>query len=250
MRGPVTQRGVVRDERANAIPRPRPEQRLVPIWNAVHTYAKDRLEEFRYSRTLRPWWAPGRYSIFTGYGWVTDRDGSILRVLDPVPNALTNEGQTNMLNVYLKATTPATTFNLGLLANNAAQGASAPAKTSTQSLFVASGAANVASNLYEENGGGYLRQAVSNANWGTPALNSGDEMSTAAQQTFGPASAAAWTGSTNVASAAITYAFLNSGGTTAVANTTGTLVLFVALSASTIIAVGQSFNYTLNFKQT
>jgi hypothetical protein len=226
--------------------------KLIPMHLAVMAFARDQLEAMtrRYARSLRPWHAIPRYSIFSGYGWVTNPDGSIARMLEPVDNALTNEGQTNMLNVYLKNTSPATSFNLGLLANNAGQGASAPAKTSTQSLMVLSGAANVSTNLYEENGGGYVRQAISNANWGTPTLNGGDEMSTAAQQTFGPASSAAWTGSTNVSSAAITYAFLNSGGTTSAGNTTGTLILYVALSASTIIAVGQSFNYTLNFKQT
>jgi len=236
------------------IPRPGREERNVPMTHAVKTYAKDQLDALtrRYSRSQRPWHATPRYSVFYGRGEVINSDGTIARQLDWVPNALTNEGQANMLNVYLRNTGgPTTTFQLGLLANNAAQGASAPAKTSTQSLFVLSGAANVATNVYEENGGGYARQSVANAAWGAPALNSGDEMSTASTQTFGPASTAAWTGSTNVSSAAITYAFLSgNGATSATGNTTGTMILFVALSASTVIAVGQSFNYTLNFKQT
>lgn len=190
----------------------------------------------------RAWHAVSHYSIFEGYGEVVDPDGSVVRILDPVPNALTNDGQASMLNVYLKASPTAfTTFYLGLF--TAASGASAPAKTSSASNIINTGTAT-STQPYEEAGGGYARQGIANANWGTPALNSGDQMSTASQQTFGPASGANWTGTTGT-SAALTYAFVSSGAS----GTTGTLILFVALSAQTTIAIGQSFNYTLNFKQ-
>lgn len=250
MDGVVTQQA----DLAAAIPKPRRLVRTVPIVSAVRAYARDQLEMRRhYTRRQRPWWATPRYSIFTGRGMVLNADGSVAQVLDWVPNALTNEGQTNMLNVYLKGTSQTATFRLGLLSNAAGgQGASAPAKTSTAAVILVSGSATqAATNVYEENGGGYGRQPIAQANWGTPALNGGDEMSTAAMQTFGPATGAAWTGvgGSGSGSTAITYAFLSTGAA-GTGDTTGVLVLYVALSASTIIAVSQSFNYTLNFKQT
>lgn len=246
---------MLKQDLARAIHRPRIVQATVPFAHAMQQYMRGQLDSATraYSRRQRAWHTPTRYSIFEGYGRVLNPDGSVALLLDPVPNALTNEGQTNMLNVYLKGTTQTANWRLLLLSNAAGgQGASAPAKTSTAAVILVSGSATqAATNVYEENGGGYARQTITQANWGTPALNGGDEMSTAAQQTFGPATGAAWTGvgGSGSGSTAITYAAISTG-TATTGDATGVLVLYVALSASTIIAVGQSFNYTLNFKQT
>lgn len=230
-------------------------QRTISMAAAVKEFARNQLEQSRYSNRQRAWHAMPRYSVFIGHGTVVNPDGSVALTTDPVENALTNEGQSNMLNVYLRGSTATATFRLMLLVNaGGGQGASAPAKTSAMTDVLTDGSGTqTATKVYEESGGGYSRQAIANANWGAPALNSGDEMSTAAQQTFGPASGAAWTGlgGSGDGSSAITYAALAGNGALATpADTTGTLVLYVALSASTIIAVGQSFLYTLNFKQT
>lgn len=227
---------------------------VVPLAAALRVHATDTLDALarRYGRSRRRWYAAPRYSIFSGRGMVLNPDGSVAQQLDWVDNALTNEGQANMLNVYLKGTSQTANFRLLLLSNaGGGQGASAPAKTSTASQILVSGSATqAATNVYEENGGGYARQTITQANWGTPALNGGDQQSTAATQTFGPATGAAWTGvgGSGSGSTAITYAAVSTGATTT-GDTTGVLVLFVALSASTIIAVGQSFAYTLSFKQ-
>jgi hypothetical protein len=214
------------------------------IRDQVLEVLRSNVEQRRHSRRFRHYLnQTNRYSIFEGMGSVINPDGSIAWAdPEPVPNALTNTGQTDMLATYLKAQAATTTFGLGLF--TAASGGSAPAKTNVSADIILTGTAT-ATQLFEEQGGGYARQSVTNANWGTPALNSGDEMSTAAQKTFGPVTTAAWTGSTGT-SAAITYAFLS---TSTSVGTGGVLILYVALSASTVVAVGQSFNYTLNFKQ-
>jgi hypothetical protein len=219
---------------------------MIPMNLAVREFLRDRLEEQsrRYSRAMRAWSAPVRYSIFQGKGAVVNADGSIAWQ-DPEwqDNALTNSGQGDLLNVYLKGTTQTATFYLCMASD--ASGASAPAKTNTSADIILTGSAT-STQIFEEQGGGYARQSIAQAGWGTPALNSGDQQSDATQKTFGPVTGAAWTGTTGV-SAGLRSAFLS---TSATAGTGGTLLLFVALSAVTAVAVGQSFNYTLRFKMT
>lgn len=216
----------------------------VPMNVAVREVLRSRLDELArpYSRAKRAFHAPSRYSIFEGFGQVVGPEGGVVWEDDGwQPNALSNTGQADLLNVYLKATTQTTTFYLAMA--NDASGASAPAKTNVSADIILTGSAT-ASQIFECQGGGYARQSITNANWGTPALNSGDEQSDAAQKTFGPVTGAAWTGSSGV-NAALRSAFLSTGTTP---GTTGSFLLFVALSAVTAVAVGQSFNYTLRYK--
>lgn len=88
------------------------------------------------------------------------------------PNALANEGQASMLNVYFREQSNVTKY--GALLNMA--GGSAPTKTTTMSTMteaVATGTNN------------YSRQSYASGDWGAPALDSGDHQTQAAQKTFG-----------------------------------------------------------------
>jgi hypothetical protein len=219
---------------------------LVPMNLAVREFARARLIELdeAYTRRMRRHNTPARYSVFEGYARILNPDGSVAwEDAGWMPNALTNSGQGDMLNVYLKGTAQTATFYLAMASD--ASGASAPAKTSVSTDIILTGSATAAQ-IFEEQGGGYARQGITQAQWGTPALNAGDQQSDGAQKTFGPVTGAAWTGTTGT-SAALRSAILSTGST---AGTGGTLLLFVALSAVTAVAVGQSFNYTLRFKQT
>jgi hypothetical protein len=206
---------------------------------AVSEWARARLT----SRRSGAWYAPPRYSIFEGFGQVIDPDGSVAwEDEDWMANGLTNSGQADILNVYLKGSSQTATFYLALASD--ASGVSAPAKTNTSSDIILVGSAT-ATQIFEEQGGGYARQGISQAQWGTPALNSGDEQSDAAQKTFGPVTGSPWTGSSGT-SAALRSVFLS---TSSTAGTGGSLLLYVPLSAVTVVAVSQSFSYTLRFKQ-
>src|SRR5262245_34716837 len=202
----------------------------IPLNLAVRRFCRDRLDEILrgYSRHRRDPLAPVRYSIFQGKGAVVNPDGTIAWTEDWQDNALVNSGQADILNVYLKGTTQTATFGLGLFSD--ASGASAPAKTNVSADIILSGSAT-STQCFEEQGGGYTRQSVTQANWGSPALQGGDQQSDAAQKTFGPVTTAAWTGSTGT-SAALRDAFLS---TSTSAGTGGTLLLFVALSAVTAV---------------
>lgn len=162
-----------------------------------------------------------RFHLLYGKGAVANPDGSIAwEDAEFMPNALADEGEQNMLNVYLLETSALTKY-LGLL------NAGSPGETTIMSGITETQtpAAN-----------GYARQAVIAADWSTPSLNSGDYQTTAAQKTFGPASGSSWT---------TTHAYM----TTTSTGTAGKFLLFIALSGTTTVAVGQSFLYTLSFKQ-
>lgn len=190
----------------------------------------------------RPAWHRPRYSLVLGRGAVLDHEHGIVWEEDWQPNALTNDGSTSIDSVYLKAGTQITTTYLGLIM---ASTSNAPSATTHATDLTQAGAAG-GSTVSEEGGGGYSRQTVLSTDWGAITISGGSQTS-AAQKTFGPVTTAAWTGSAG-ASAAITYAHLITTGPAFSA--TGTLILYIALSAQTIINVGQSFLYTLTFKQT
>jgi hypothetical protein len=82
---------------------------------------------------------------------------------------------------------------------------------------------------------GYSRQQILAGDWGAPALDAGDMQTQAAEKAFGPISGSAMT---------VTHMAL----VTVATGTAGKLLLFLALSASTTVAVGQSFKYTLRAK--
>lgn len=145
------------------------------------------------------------------------------------PNALTNDGQAHMLNVWAREQS---NLNKWLFLLNMAAGA-APTKTST--LATITEAVTINTN-------GYARTQISAPDWGAPALDVGDQQITATQKTFGP-----FTGNVPVSHVALA----------SVASTfTGTLFLYVstayhtANNASRTFVNGESYLVTLRDKQT
>lgn len=145
------------------------------------------------------------------------------------PNAMTNDGQADMLNVWARAQSPLAKWMMLL---NMAGGA-APTKTSTLATITEAIAVNT---------NGYARQQLTATDWGAPALDAGDQQIQAAQRTFG-----AFTGNvpvTHVALASLASTFA------------GTLYLYVPTayytanaSARTFVS-GESYLVTLRDKQT
>jgi hypothetical protein len=145
------------------------------------------------------------------------------------PNALTNDGQAHMLNVWAREQS---NLNKWLMLLNMAAGA-APTKTSTLSTITEAVTINT---------NGYARTLISSADWGAPALDTGDQQITASQKTFGP-----FTGDVPVSHVALA----------SVASTfTGTLFLYVstayhtANNAARTFVSGESYLVTLRDKQT
>lgn len=161
-----------------------------------------------------------RFHLMYGKGAVRNPDGSIAWEEDFQPNALADEGEQSMLNVYLLGTADPS-FYLGLLNGGS------PGETTVMSGIT---------ETQTPGANGYNRQQITSGDWGTPVLNSGDYQTTAAQKTFGAASGSNWTA---------THAYL----TTTSTGTGGKFLLFIALSASTTVAIGQQFLYTLTVKQ-
>lgn len=186
-----------------------------------------------------PTWHRPRYSLFLGRGEVVDAKHGTVWQEDWQPNALTNDGSSYFVAAGLKNTGAVATAYLGLLT---AAGTNAPSAT-THATDIAAVAAAGGTTVTEEAGGGYARQTILAADWGSIVI-SGGAQTTAVQKTFGAATGAAWTGSAGN-SGAITYAFLTTGATT----TIGTLIMYIALSGTTTVNVGQQFLYTLTYKQ-
>jgi hypothetical protein len=161
-----------------------------------------------------------RWHAVGGYATVLNPDGSIDQQTDMVLNALADEGEQYMINASFRNTGALATMYLGLCNDGTI------AETDT--------VATIAGEVPTANG--YARQAIAAADWAAPVLNSGDYQSTATEESFGPASTGAWT---------VTHAFL----TTTASGTGGLHILYVPLSATTTVAIGQSFRYTLTFKQ-
>lgn len=162
-----------------------------------------------------------RFHLLMGKGAVVNPDGSVAwEDPDFQPNALADEGEQNMLNVYLLETSHLTKY-LFLLNDGSL------AETDTVATVTETDTAGTH---------GYARQQVLAADWSVPALASGDYATTAAQKTFGPASTSSWT---------LTTAAM----TTTSTGTGGKFLLYIALSGTTTVNVAQSFLYTLTFKQ-
>jgi hypothetical protein len=110
-----------------------------------------------------------REQIFRG----TPEDGELIFDSDFwAPNALTNEGQAHMLNVWARE--QANLSKYLMLLNMPAGGA--PTKTTVYAGLTES--TTPGSN-------GYARQQIASGDWGAPALDSGDQQISAAQKTFG-----------------------------------------------------------------
>lgn len=142
------------------------------------------------------------------------------------PNALTNDGQADMLNVWARGVSAVAKY---LMLLNMTTGL---AKTST--LGTITEAVTINTN-------GYARTLISTADWGAPALDAGDQQIAATQKTFG-----AFTGNvpvTHVALASVASTF------------TGSLYLYVptayftANSAARVFVSGESYLVTLRDKQ-
>jgi len=144
------------------------------------------------------------------------------------PNALTNEGQAHMLNVWAREQS---NLNKYLFLLNMPAGG-APVKT------------NVYADLTEAvspGSNGYARQQIAAGDWGAPALDTGDQQIAAAQKTFG-------TFSGNVPVSHVGLISASTG--------TGTFFLYVstayhtANAASRTFVSGESYLVTLRDKQT
>jgi hypothetical protein len=164
---------------------------------------------------------PERVSRFEGRGQLLSPEGDVLwEDPDWIPNALHDAGEESMLNVYLREqANPAK--HLGLL-NDA-------------SVAETDGTMSAVTESKTPGSDGYNRQQIAAGDWSAPALDSGDMQTAAAEKTFGPIS-----GSSLVA----THASLSTTSTGA-----GILIATVALSGTTTVNVGQSFKYTLRWKQ-
>ena len=100
-------------------------------------------------------------------------------------NALLDQGEENILDVYFRGATAPTSFYMALLT-------AAPAETAT--IAGVTEARTPGAN-------GYQRQilARNTTDWPALALNSGDDRVTSIQRTFGPATGSAWTAATHLA---------------------------------------------------
>lgn len=159
-------------------------------------------------------WSPTQ-----GRGQVIAEDGhTVLWEEDWQDNALADEGEESILNVWLREQAHPTKYMVVLDA--------APSDTTTMATMDEIRAPGV---------DGYARQQVLAADWSAPALDGGDYQTQAAEKTFGPATSL-WLGMTHV------------GLVTTSPGNTGKFLLYIALSATTQIAVGQAFKYTLRTK--
>jgi hypothetical protein len=144
------------------------------------------------------------------------------------PNALTNDGQAHMLNVWAREQA---NLNKWLMLLNMPGGA-APTKTSTLATITESITVNT---------GAYLRQQIGATDWTAPALDVGDEQISASQKTW------AFSGATvpvsHVALASVASTFV------------GTLFLYVSTAYHTATGLsrafvsGESYLVTLRDKQ-
>lgn len=137
---------------------------------------------------------------------------------DWMPNALADEGEASILNVYFLETANPSKY---LACMN-----DTPAETDIMTGITESKAPGA---------DGYNRQQLTAGAWSSPALDSGDMQIAAAEETFGPITGSSMT---------VSHVFV----TTASTGTAGLLILYLALSATSTIAVGQSLKYTLRVK--
>lgn len=167
--------------------------------------------------------------LYRGIGAVIEPDGSVAwQDPDWMDNILADEGELDMLDVYLRAQTNPSKF-LALLNGTTTP----PAETSTMA-YLAGAAGSGESQVPGANG--YNRQQILTTDWTAPAIVGGDYQSSAAEKTFGAATAA-WT---------ITHTALVTAATGQTAGS-GRFLAYLALSASTTIAINQSFKYVLRW---
>lgn len=162
-----------------------------------------------------------RRSLTMGLGVLLEPDGSVAwQDPDWQLNALHDAGEQDMLQVFLSEQAHKTKY-LGLLNDSTVAETDGTMSAVTESKPPGSD--------------GYARQQVLSTDWTNDGLQGGDYRFSAAEKTFGPITGTA---------ATATHASLSSTATTA-----GILFLTLALSATTTIAVNQSFKYILRWTQ-
>jgi hypothetical protein len=169
---------------------------------------------------------PDLREFYDRKGFIRTRDAAA--ETDWVENALLDEGEQDVLNVWLLQTSDLSKY-LCLLKGTA------PAETDT--LTFLAGGTNGEAQTPAANG--YNRIIIANTDWGTPALNSGDYQTTAAGKTFGPASGSNWASMTGAG--LVTHLTSQSAGS-------GKFLIYLALSGTTTVNIGQSFLYQLSAK--
>lgn len=169
----------------------------------------------------RKLWSPleGRGAIISPEGDVVWEDP------DWIPNALLNEGEESILNVYYREQANPSKY-LALITGT-------PAETDTMA-WLAANEIRVPTPV-----DGYARQQLLAANWGAPALDTGDMQTSHAEISFGPASGSAWSAITGVA--VVTAATGQLAGS-------GKLIQALALTGSQNVSIGFYFRYTLRVK--
>lgn len=183
----------------------------------------------------RPWREGGRAkrrSLLVGVGAVINPDGTVESQGDEwLWNALCDEGEASVNNVYLKETANVSKY-LALIAG----GTTPPGETSTMA-YLGGGAG--AQEIRVPGVDGYNRiQIVGSTDWTDDGLIGGDSRFSAAEKTFGPCTGTAWSG--------ITHACLVTAATGQLAGS-GKFLLFVPTAASTTIAVSQAYKLILRW---
>lgn len=143
------------------------------------------------------------------------------------PNAMANEGQASVLNVYWRETAVPDKY-LTLLN----MPGSPPGKTTTMASMTEATTPGT---------DGYDRQQIVSGDWSSPALSSGDEQIQAAQQTFGP-----FSDIVPVSHVAVTSTATGTGGIFILSVPTA---YFTANVAARNFAVDESYLVTLRDKQ-
>ena len=174
-------------------------------------------------------WAPSRrrpgrrdFHPTLGRGELLGPEGELLWQGEWVENTLHDEGELNLLNVWLREQAHLAKYLMLLGQGNT----NALAETT-----VMTGVTEVSA----PGSNGYDRQQIAAADWGAPVLDAGDYQVTAAQKTFGPNTGATW----NVSHTALV---------TVATGTAGLLLISVPLPSVQAVANGISFRHTLTTK--
>ncbi len=171
-----------------------------------------------------------------GLVYKEDREGPRMRLVrliartlgvpipEYLPNALLDQGEQNILDVYFRNTNVPSQFYLGL-GNNGGTPAT-PADTT------------LLTGITEVSGTGYARQIVNRntTDWGAPALDSGDYQTISKTVLFENTGGSSWT--------AADFWFL----TNVASGTAGNLIAVGALSQSRVVGAGQGFNLSVKQK--
>lgn len=160
------------------------------------------------------------FGLFQAKATLVGPDGAVIWSEDDWhDNFVTDEGEQSTINVYLREQANPTKY-LALL------NMAGPTDTTTMATMT---------ETQTPGANGYARQQVLNTDWGAPALDAGDMMSTASAKTFGPAAGVAWT---------VTHCAI----VTVASGTGGLLIAVNALSATTTVNIGQSLIITYRMK--